>query len=113
LFSDPLHTGKLGEVLIAAIDRSPRDPRIQAMQDAMVDICRTPIWETAKAAIDLGALSPTLTKSTVAAHTLGPIVYTRLFERKTISSDDIERTVDAFLSAFSNAGQSREHSSPQ
>ena len=100
VFVEPLHTSKLGEVLVAAIDRSPSDPRIQAMHDAMTAISRRPVWDVANAAIQQGHLDPTLTEGIVAAHTIGPVLYARLFDRQEISHSDIERTIDAFLAAF-------------
>ena len=102
VFVEPLHTSKLGEVLVAAIDRSPGDPRIRAMHDAMTAISRRPVWDVANAAIEQGHLDPTLTEGIVAAHTIGPILYARLFDRQEISSRDIERTIDAFLTAFAS-----------
>ena len=97
---DPLQSSKLGEVLISAMDRASADPRIQAMHDAMTAISRRPVWDVAKDAIDQGQLDPTLTEGTVAAHTIGPILYTRLFDRQEVTDEAIERTVDAFLAAF-------------
>ncbi len=96
VFVDPLQSSKLGEVLVAAIDRSPSDPRIQAVHDAMTAISRRPVWDVARAAIEQGHLDPTLTEGIVAAHTIGPILYARLFDRQEISDDDIECTIDAF-----------------
>ncbi len=102
VFVDPLHSSKLGEVIVAAMDRATNDPRIQVMHDAMTAISRRPVWDIANAAIEQGLLDPGLTEGTVAAHTIGPILYGRLFDRQEISDDDIERTVDAFLAAFSS-----------
>lgn len=100
VFVDPLQSSKLAEVLVAAIDRSPSDPRIRAMHDAMTAISRRPVWEVAKAAIEQGCLSSVLTEGTVAAHTIGPILYLRLFNQENVSEKEIERTIDAFLAAF-------------
>lgn len=100
VFADPLQSSKLGEVLVAAMDRSPNDPRIQAIHDAMTAISRRPVWDVAKAAIEQGRLDQTLTEEIVAAHTIGPVLYARLFDRQQISDREIERTIDAFLSAF-------------
>ncbi len=99
-FVDPLQSSKLGEVLVAAMDRASTDSRIQAMHDAMTVISRRPVWDVAQAAIEQGHLAPTLTEGTVAAHTVGPILYARLFDRQEISYRGIERTIDAFLAAF-------------
>ena len=101
VFVDPLQTSKLGEVLVAALDRSATDSRILAMHTAMTAISRRPVWDVAEAAIDDGRLDPTLTEEVVAAHTIGPILYARLFDRRELTSDEIERTLDAFLAAFS------------
>ena len=100
VFVDPLQSSKLGEVLVSAMDRSSTDPRIQAMHDAMTAISRRPVWDVAKAAIEQGHLDPSLTEGIVAAHTIGPILYARLFDRRDISDRDIERAVDAFLAAY-------------
>lgn len=100
LFADPLHTSKLGEILIATIDRAPTDSRIEAMQDAIVAIMRAPVLEIAQAAINRGALDASLTNEIVATYTVGPILYSRLFERRRIKTIEIERTVDVFLAAF-------------
>lgn len=100
VFVDPLQSSKLGEVLVAAMDRSPNEPRIQAMHDAMTAISRRPVWDIANAAIERGLLDPTLTEGIVAAHTIGPILYARLFDRQEISDHEIERTIGAFLAAF-------------
>lgn len=100
LFADPLETSKLGEILIAAIDRAPTDHRIVAMQEAMVAIIRAPVWAIAQAAIESGALDSSLTEEVVATYTVGPILYARLFERREIEPHEIERTVDVFLAAF-------------
>ncbi len=100
VFVDPLQSSKLGEVLIAAIDRSPSDPRIRAMHDAMTAISRRPVWDVARKAIEHGLLDATLTEGVVAAHTMGPILYVRLFDQQEVAEEDIERTIDAFLAAF-------------
>jgi len=100
VFVEPLHTSKLGEVLVAAMDRAPSDPRILAMHEAMTAISRRPVWDVAEAAISEGRLDPTLTEEIVAAHAIGPLLYARLFDRQEIRDRDIERTVDAFLAAF-------------
>lgn len=102
VFVDPLQSSKLGDVLVAAMDRAPTDPRIQAMHDTMTAISRRPVWDVAKAAIEQGRLDPTLTETTVAAHTIGPILYARLFDRQEIAEDGIARTIDAFLAAFAS-----------
>jgi AcrR family transcriptional regulator len=107
VFVEPLQSSKLGEVLFAAIDRSPTDPRIQAMHDAMTAISRRPVWDVAKAAIEQGRIDPTLTEGIVAAHTIGPILYTRLFDRQEITARNIELTIDAFLAAFTPRARSR------
>jgi hypothetical protein len=101
IFVDPLQSSKkLGEVLVAAMDRSPNDSRILAMHDAMTSISRQPVWVVAEAAIEQGRLVPTLTEEVVVAHTIGPILYARLFDRQEITDRDIGRTVDAFLAAY-------------
>ncbi|MDA9292911.1 TetR/AcrR family transcriptional regulator [bacterium] len=102
VFVEPLHTSKLGEVLVAAIDRAPSDPRIRAMHDAMTTISRRPVWDVANAAIEQGSLDSSLTEGIVAAHTIGPILYGRLFDQQEISERHIERTIDAFLAAFTS-----------
>ena len=107
VFVDPLQSSKLGEVLVAAMDRAPTDSRIEAMHDAMTAISRRPVWDIAQAAIEQGRLDPTLTEEAVAAHTIGPILYARLFDRQEITEDRIERTIDAFLAAFAPGGRAR------
>jgi AcrR family transcriptional regulator len=100
VFVDPLQSSKLGEVLVAAMDRLPSDPRIRAMHDAMTAISRQPVWDVARKAIEHGLLDPALTEGVVAAHTIGPVLYARLFNRQEVAEEDIERTIDAFLAAF-------------
>lgn len=68
--------------------------------DCWQAISRRPVWEIAKAAISQGHLNPALNEGTVAAHTIGPILYLRLFNRENISDKDIEHTIDAFLAAY-------------
>lgn len=100
VFVDPLQSSKLSEILVTAVDRAPTDPRIQAMHDSMTSICRAPVWAVAAAAIDRGALDPSLTEEAVAAHIVGPALYQYLFDGRAIEPSDLERIVDAFLAAF-------------
>ena len=100
VFVGGLQHSKLPEIIVAAMERAPTDPRIRAMHDSMTQISRHPVWTVAQAAIDRGELNPELTEEIVAAHTLGPILYQRLFDGHDVTPTDIERTVDAFLTAF-------------
>lgn len=95
-----LQTSKLPEIMVAAMERAPRDPRIRAMHDSMTRISRGPVWTVVEAAIKDGQLDAGVDEPTAAAHTLGPILYQRLFNNTPITRADIERTVDAFLAAF-------------
>ncbi len=95
-----LQHSKLPEIIVAAMERAPSDPRIRAMHDSMTRISRAPVWTVVKAAIKDGQLDAGLDEPTAAAHTLGPILYQCLFDATPISAADIERTVDAFLAAF-------------
>ena len=101
VFVEPLQTSKLPEILIAAIEKAPTDPRIQAMDDSMTRISRAPMWEVASRGIDQGKLTPTLTEEIAAAHLLGPALYRYLFAGARLSQTDVERITDAFLAAFS------------
>jgi AcrR family transcriptional regulator len=100
-FADALQYSRLPEILITAMERAPADARIRAMHDSMTRISRYPVWTVAEAAIARGELDADLTEGIVASHTLGPILYQRLFDGHDIRPTDIERTVDAFLTAFS------------
>lgn len=95
-----LQRSKLAEILVAAMERAPTDPRIAAMHRSMTGISRRPIWTVVAAAIDRGDLDPRLDEGIAAAHTLGPILYRRLFDEVEITERDVDRTVDAFLAAF-------------
>jgi len=99
-FVDALQHSKLPEILIAALERAPTDPRIRAMHDSMTEISRTPIWTVVAAGIDHGELDRNLNEATAAAHTLGPLLYQCLFDKTLIAAADVERTADAFLAAF-------------
>jgi AcrR family transcriptional regulator len=101
-FVAALQQSKLPEILVTAMERAPTDPRIQAMHQSMTRISRKPVWTVVAAAIDRGRLDSRLTEQAVAAHTLGPILYQRLFDNAQVTPGDIERTVDAFLGAFSS-----------
>ena len=98
---EPLQASKLPEIIVAAIDRAPTDPRIQAMHQSMTSICRAPVWAVASEAIELGFLDSSLTEETVAAHIIGPVLYQYLFDGRTLSKDDLERITESFLLAFS------------
>ncbi len=100
VFVGALQLSKLPEIIVAAMERAPTDPRIQAMHESMTRISRHPVWTVAQAPIERGELDPELTEEIVAAHTLGPILYQRLFDGQHVTRSDIERTVDAFLTAF-------------
>ncbi len=95
-----LQHSKLPEIMVAAMERAPSDPRIRAMHDSMTRISRGPVWTVVKAAIKDGQLDDGLDEPTAAAHTLGPILYQCLFNNTPITRADIERTADAFLAAF-------------
>ncbi len=95
-----LQHSKLPEIIVAAMERAPADPRIRAMHDSMTQISRDPVWTVVARAIEDGQLDPDLDEATAAAHLLGPVLYQCLFARTPITSQDIERTVDAFLIAF-------------
>jgi len=90
----------LPEILIAAIEKAPTDPRIQAMHDSITRISRAPVWEVASRGIDHGKLTPTLTEEIAAAHLVGPVLYQYLFAGARLSQTDVERITDAFLAAF-------------
>lgn len=82
------------------MERAPTDPRIRAMHESMTQISRDPVWTVVAGAIERGQLDPGLDEAIAAAHTLGPILYQCLFDNEPITSADNERTVDAFLGAF-------------
>jgi AcrR family transcriptional regulator len=103
VFVEPLQTSKLPEVLIAAIEKAPTDPRIQAMHDSMTRISRAPVWEVASQGVNDGKLASSLTEETVGAHLIGPVTYQYLFTGARLSQIDLERITDAFLSAFSES----------
>ena len=107
VFVDPLGTSRLPDILVTAMERASADPRIQAMHESMTRISRQPVWTVAKAAIEQGQLNPALTEEIVAAHTLGPILYQRLFDGQHITRSDIERTVDTLLAAFTTRDERR------
>jgi AcrR family transcriptional regulator len=107
VFVDPLSTSQLPNILVTAMERASSDPRIQAMHESMTRISRHPVWTVAQTAIEQGELNPELTEEIVAAHTLGPILYQRLFDGQHITPTDIERTVDTFLTAFTNRDEWR------
>ncbi len=100
VFVSALQHSKLPEIMVAAMERAPTDPRIRAMHDSMTQISREPVWTVVAGAIERGQLDSGLDEMTAAAHTLGPIIYQRLFDSAPITPPDIERTVDAFLAAF-------------
>jgi hypothetical protein len=58
------------------------------------------VWAVASDAIKGGELDPSLTEDVVAAQTVGPVLYQRLFDGRDVSPADLERNVDAFLAAF-------------
>ncbi len=95
VFVEPLQTSKLPEILIAAIEKAPTDPRIQAMHDSMTRISRAPVWQVASRSIDQGKLVPGLTEETVGAHLIGPVLYQYLFTGARLSQTDLERITDA------------------
>jgi AcrR family transcriptional regulator len=107
-FVAALQQSKLPEILVAAMERAPTDPRIRAMHDSMTEISRAPVWTVVAVGIERGELNPDLDQATAAAHTLGPLLYQCLFDKTPITAADIERAADAFLAAFARAaGQSR------
>lgn len=101
VFVEPLQTSKLPEILIAAIEKAPTDPRIQAMHDSMTRVSRAPVWEVASLGVNQGKLTPTLTEEIAAAHLVGPVLYQYLFTGARLSQTDLERITDSFLAAFS------------
>jgi hypothetical protein len=107
VFADPLGTTQLPDILVTAIERASSDPRIQAMHESMTRISRHPVWTVAQVAIERGELDPELTEEIVAAHTLGPLLYQRLFNGQHVTRSDIERTVDTFLAAFTTRDEGR------
>ena len=100
VFVGGLQQSKLPEIIVAAMERAPADPRIRAMHDSMTQISRHPVWTVVVGAIERGELDSGLDEATAAAHTLGPILYQCLFDNTPITAADIERTIDAFLAAF-------------
>lgn len=102
-FVEPLNTSKLGEVLVVAMERAPADPRIAEMHEAMTAIGRKPLWDVVGAAISRGELDPGLTEASAAAYAIGPHLYQVLFDGATVTTADIERTVDIFLNGFATA----------
>ncbi|MBT7004263.1 MAG: TetR/AcrR family transcriptional regulator [Chloroflexi bacterium] len=100
VFVGGLQHSKLPEIIVAAMERAPTDPRIRAMHDSMTQISRDPVWTVVSGAIERGQLDSGLDEPTAAAHTLGPILYQCLFDNAPITPTDIERTIDAFLAAF-------------
>ncbi len=101
-FVGALQHSKLPEIMVAAMERAPTDPRIRAMHDSMTQISRNPVWTVVAEAIERGQLDADLDERTAAAHTLGPILYQCLFVNASIASADVERTIDAFLAAFAS-----------
>lgn len=99
-FVEALQHSKLSEVLVAAMERAPTDSRIRAMHDSMTRISRRPVWTVVVGGIEGGQFDPALDEPTAAAHTLGPILYQCLFDTRPVTAADVERTVDAFLAAF-------------
>ncbi len=66
----------------------------------MTQISRTPVWTVVVAGIDRDELDPDLNEASAAAHTLGPLLYQCLFDKTPIASADVQRSADAFLTAF-------------
>ncbi len=95
-----LQHSKLPEIMVAAMERAPSDPRIRAMHDSITQISRGPIWTVIAAGVEGGELDSSLDEQTAAAYTLGPILYQCLFDNTPIARADCERTADAFLAAF-------------
>ncbi len=97
-----LQRGKLHEIIVTAMERASTGNRqMQDMHAAITGISRGPIWAVVSAAIEAGELDPGLTEATTAAHTLGPLLYLRLFNGSRVSRRHVEASVDAFLAAFS------------
>lgn len=99
-FVAALQHSKLPEILVAAMERAPTDPRIRAMHDSMTQISRTPVWTVVAAGIDRDEIDCGLNEATAAAHTLGPLLYQCLFDKAPITSADVGRIADVFLAAF-------------
>ena len=100
VFVQGLQHSKLPEIIVAAMERAPADPRIRAMHESMTQISRDPVWTVVAAAIERDELDSGLDEATAGAHTLGPILYQCLFANTPITPADIERAIDAFLAAF-------------
>ena len=100
VFVQGLQHSKLSEIIVAAMERAPTDPRIRAMHDSMTQISRGPVWTVVAGAIERGELDSALDEATAAAHTLGPILYQCLFDNEPVTLADLERITDAFLAAF-------------
>ncbi len=106
-FAAALQHSKLPEILVAAMAQASTDHRIQAMHASMTEISRTPLWTVVAAAIERGEIDPALDEQTAAAHTLGPMLYHCLFDKRTITPADTERISTAFLAAFSTKSSQR------
>ena len=103
-----LQRSKLHEIIVTAMERASTGSRqMQEMHAAITSISRGPIWAVVSAGIEAGELDPRLTEATAAAHTLGPLLYLRLFNGDRLSRRHVEASVDAFLAAFSVGGGSR------
>lgn len=99
-FVAALQQSKLPEILVAAMERAPTDPRLRAMHDSMTQISRSPVWTVVADGIERGELDRNLDESKAAAHTLGPLLYQCLFDQRPITPADIERVADSFLAGF-------------
>ena len=97
-----LQQSKLHEIIVTAMERACTGSRqMREMHSAITRISRGPIWAVVSAAVEAGELDPELTEATAAAHTLGPLLYLRLFNGDRVSRRHVAAAVDAFLAAFS------------
>ncbi len=99
VFVDALQQDRLHEVLVTLVERSLHSERIAEMRRELITTGRQAVWDIIDEAVADGRLPLTLTPVVAASHLAGPVLYRRLFVGETLTSDDVEEIVAAFLRA--------------